>query len=199
MRWPVWAFTKTRARHGLSQILGCGVDWHQTVFELIDFRSFSNLWYWIGLAVLWSTASHWVIGVPFDMVSRAARQGGQAEIDFESLVRINCNRLLFISGEAGLVMAAIGSFLLTTLGILAFSFDIELAQAIFLMAAPMTLVFALSVKTARKISDNGLQGELLRKALVRHRLIVQAIGMVAIFVTALWGMFQNLSAGVLGG
>ncbi|MEC7670546.1 MAG: component of SufBCD complex, partial [Pseudomonadota bacterium] len=27
------------------------MDWHQTVYELIDFRSFSNLWFWIGLAV----------------------------------------------------------------------------------------------------------------------------------------------------
>ncbi|MEC8581123.1 MAG: component of SufBCD complex [Pseudomonadota bacterium] len=175
------------------------MDWHQTVYELIDFRSFSNLWFWIGLAVLWSTASHWVIGVPFDMVARAARQGGQAEQDFESLVRINCNRILFITEEAGLIMAAIGSFLLSTLAVLAFVFDIELAQAIFLMAAPMTLVWGLSIRTARKITGNQLSDEPLRKAMTRHRLIVQAIGMVSIFVTALWGMFQNLSAGVFGG
>ena len=35
--------------------------WYQTVLELIDMRSFSSLWYWIGLAVLWSSASHWVL------------------------------------------------------------------------------------------------------------------------------------------
>lgn len=177
----------------------CRVDWHQTVYELIDFRSFSNLWFWIGLAVLWSTASHWVLGVPFDMVSRAARQGGQAEEDFESLVRINCNRILFITEEAGLIMAAIGSFVLSTLVVLAFVFGIELAQAIFLMAAPMTLVWGLSVRTARKITVHQLTEQPLRKALTRHRLIVQAIGMVSIFVTALWGMYQNLGGAGLGG
>ncbi|MCU0909379.1 MAG: component of SufBCD complex, partial [Rhodobacteraceae bacterium] len=32
------------------------MDWYLTVFEVIDMRSFSNLWYWIGLAVLWSSA-----------------------------------------------------------------------------------------------------------------------------------------------
>ncbi len=52
-------------------------------------RSFSNLWYWIALAVTWSTASHWVLGVPFDMVLRARRHGGDAERDLEDMVRVN--------------------------------------------------------------------------------------------------------------
>jgi hypothetical protein len=77
---------------------GRHVDFYSAVFELIDMRSFSNLWYWIALAVLWSTASHWVLGVPYDMIQRAARQGGEAEQDLEDMVRINCNRLLYIAG-----------------------------------------------------------------------------------------------------
>ena len=28
---------------------------------------------------------------------------------------------------------------------------------------------------------------------MRHRLITQVIGMISIFITALWGMYQNLS------
>ncbi len=32
------------------------MDWYATVFELIDMRSFSNLWYWIALAVVWYAA-----------------------------------------------------------------------------------------------------------------------------------------------
>lgn len=75
------------------------MDWHLKVFEVIDMRSFSNLWFWIALAVMWSSASHWVLGVPFDMVGRAAKNGGQAESDLEDLVRINANRLLFIAVE----------------------------------------------------------------------------------------------------
>ncbi len=45
--------------------------------------SFSNLWYWIALAVMWSSTSHWVLGVPYDMIQRARREGGQAEADLE--------------------------------------------------------------------------------------------------------------------
>lgn len=72
------------------------------IFELIDMRSFSNLWYWIILAVAWSSASHWVLGVPYDMVHRARRMGGQAQEDLEAMVRINCNRILYIGNLSGL-------------------------------------------------------------------------------------------------
>ncbi len=40
-------------------------------------------------------------------------------------------------------------------------------------------------------------GEGLWRRMRIHRMITQFIGIVSIFVTALWGMFQNLSATVL--
>ena len=86
------------------------MDWHQTLFELIDMRSFSNLWFWIALAVVWSTASHWVLGVPFDMVIRARKHGGQAEVDLEDMVRVNVNRLLYIGHVSGLWLLGLGCF-----------------------------------------------------------------------------------------
>ena len=163
-------------------------------------RSFSNLWYWIALAVVWSAASHRVIGVPWDMVHKAAKIGGQAEIDLEDLVRISCNRLLYIAAVSGLWLVVLGSGLLTALlAMLGFYYGVEFAQAVLLLAFPMTLVGLLSINTARIIADNGLTGAELRKRLMRHRVTTQFIGMVSIFVTALWGMYQNISVGVLGG
>ena len=53
--------------------LGLSLDWYDSVFEVIDLRSFSNLWYWIGLAVFWSSVSHWILGVPYDSIMRAKR------------------------------------------------------------------------------------------------------------------------------
>ncbi|WP_089231760.1 component of SufBCD complex [Tropicimonas sediminicola] len=164
-------------------------------FELIDMRSFSNLWYWIALAVVWSTASHWVLGVPYDMVTRARRNGGQAEEDLHDLVRVNVNRLLYITETAGIWMLAIGCFFLTTLAILGFVYWIEFAQAVFLLALPMGLVFALSIHTARKI--RAADGEGLYRKLHIHRFLTQLIGMISIFITAFWGMWQNMSLGVL--
>ena len=93
------------------------MQWYETLFEVIDMRSFSNLWYWIGLAVLWSSTSHWVLGVPFDMVTRARRTGGTLSTDMETLAHINVNRLLYIAGTAGVWLVGIVTFLLMTLAI----------------------------------------------------------------------------------
>ena len=81
---------------GVAERGARALDWYKIVFELIDLRSFSNLWYWIMLGVVWSMASHWVLGVPFDMIQRARRDGGQAEQDLEALVRINTQRMLLL-------------------------------------------------------------------------------------------------------
>ena len=161
------------------------MDFTKTIFDVIDFRSFSNLWFWIVLAVAWSTASHWVLGVPFDMVLRARRHGGQALTDLEDLVRINVNRLLYVARMSGPWLAGFSAFLLTALVTMAVWYEVELAQALALLAVPMTLVSLLSLSTARRIEERGPQGEELCKVLQRHRIWTQAIGMVSIFVTGM--------------
>ena len=155
-------------------------------------RSFSNLWYWIGLAVLWSSVSHWILGVPNDMIQRARKYGGEAQTDLEDLVRINCNRLLYISNVSGLWLLGFACFFLTGLAIMGFYYGVEIAQAVFLLAFPMSIVGILNVSTARLIQEEQAIGDRLRSLLGRHRIYLQIIGMVAIFVTALWGMAYNM-------
>ncbi len=172
------------------------MDWYSTAFELIDLRSFSNLWFWIMLAVIWSTASHFVLGVPYDLVVRAARNGGQAEQDMIDLVRINAGRLIYIADVAGSWLIAIGFCLISSLVLMGFAYGVEFCQAVVLIFAPMMIVFVLTVRRARTIV--GLPGAETRKALRGHRLIVQVIGMISILITSMWGMFYSLSVGVLG-
>lgn len=174
------------------------MDLSQTIFELIDMRSFSNLWFWIALAVFWSSASHWVLGVPWDSVLRAKRNGGQAEIDLQDLVRINSNRLLHIVDVSGLVLIGFTCFILTGLAGVGFGYNVEFAQAVFLLLFPMSIVSMLSIRVARRICAEGPTGDELRKRLARHRFWVQFIGMLSIFVTSLWGMFQNFQISPLG-
>lgn len=174
------------------------MDLKDALFELIDMRSFSNLWFWIALAVMWSTASHWVIGVPYDLVLRARRKGDDAVADMEDLVRINVKRILYIGRMSGLWLAGLTCFMLTGLGLLGFVYWVEFAQALFLLGLPMTLVGLLSLNTARLIHDTGATGEDLYKRLFRHRIFIQFIGMVSIFVTAMWGMYTNLALGPFG-
>ncbi|GFE66906.1 component of SufBCD complex [Litoreibacter roseus] len=173
------------------------MSFYQTVFELIDLRSFSNLWFWIMLAVLWSTASHFVIGVPFDMVTRANRVGGQAETDLRDLVRINANRLTYIADTAGSWLTGFVFFIISGLIILGFSYEVEFCQALTFIFGPMALVFALSIRTARRV--HGQEIATIKTRLKRHRLSVQIIGLFSILATSMWGMYFNLTTSSLGG
>jgi len=161
-------------------------------------RSFSNLWFWIMLAVLWSSASHWVLGVPWDMVVRARRDpDGEAGEDLRDMVRINTNRILFIASQSGLLLTGFVCFALTVMIVIGFVFGREFAQALFLLFFPMSFVALLSLSTARKVRHDTADMAALFKRLGRHRVATQVIGMVSIFVTAIWGMLQNLNASVL--
>lgn len=167
----------------------------QILFDLIAMRSFSNLWYWIALAVTWSTASHWVLGVPFDMVLRARRRGGEAEEDLIALTHASIRRLLRIGREAGLVLAVIVPAILSFLAVSGFVFGSELGQAVFLLVFPLSLVWLVSLRVAARLEAAflaGISAAQIDHALSRHRIAVQSIGLVAITVTALWGMYQNL-------
>lgn len=164
--------------------------------EVIDLRSFSNLWYWIALAALWSRASHWVVGVPFDMVTRAGRGHERSLHDMRVLAEVNVNRILTLVELSGPLMAGIAAFVLTGLVVLGWGYAVEFCQAVFLLMGPMTAVGLLNIHTARKLRETGYED--LPRKLRNHRLGVQMLGVVSIFCTAFWGMWTNLHHGALG-
>ncbi len=186
------------AERPLYSRLETALDLFSIIVEIIDLRSFSNLWYWIALAVLWSTASHWVLGVPFDMVSRALRNGGQAEQDLHDLVRIQVNRLLHTSDVSGFFLTGFMFFLVTSLLLLGFYYGVEFAQALVLMVLPMNVVGFLNLATAHRLRAVPHDTEALCRRLGRTRISIQLVGVMSIFVTGIWGMYQNLTIGALG-
>lgn len=174
------------------------MDWYKTIFELIDMRSFSNLWFWLSLAVLWSTTSHFVIGVPHDMIRRAWRDDGQTLSDVEQLAHIYTRRLLFIARTGGMFLVGFLAFVITGLSVLAVHYAVEFAQAVLCLAIPMTLVGALTLRTCLRIEAEDLRGEALLHRLRTHRMAVQTVGMFSLFFTGMFGMYQNLTLGVFG-
>jgi hypothetical protein len=149
------------------------VELLDTVFEVIDMRSFSNLWYWIILAVLWSSTSYWVLGVPFDMITRGRRHGGQAQQDVEDMVRINATRLLDVIDRALPAVMGIASFWFSALAMLGFYYGIEFAAAVFMLLAPVVLVVWQSVRVCRRIMAGENQGQALYRQLIVHRRVTQ--------------------------
>jgi len=189
-----------------AEIEEASLDIYDSIFELIDMRSFSNLWYWIVLAVMWSSASHWVLGVPYDVVQRARNQINREDdtqtetalSDLEDLVRLNINRLTYISDLSGLWLMSFLFFLLSSLFTLGFVYRLEFSQALFLLLFPLSIVILLTVRKALDIHRNSPAGPELVEHLSKLRLQTQLIGMFSILVTSMWGMYQNVSAMVLG-
>lgn len=162
------------------------------LLDLIDFRSFSNLWYWIGLCVLWSSASHWVIGVPYDMVSRARREEGAALAALETLVAINSQRLLGQSRAHGVWAIGVLAFLFTSLFLLAALYGSEFALALLLILLPLAILAYVTLRACLKIEAGEGQGTALLRRLLLTRVTVQALGLASIFVASMVGMYVNL-------
>ncbi len=88
-------------------------------------------------------------------------------------------------------MMAASCFVVTSLVILGWGYRVEFCQAVVLLLMPLILVTALSVRTAMVLRDSGFENLAIR--LRNHRLQVQGMGILFIFVTALWGMYVNVS------
>ena len=173
------------------------MDFYGSVLEVLDLGSFSSIWYWIGLAVMWSVASHFTLGVPYDIVRRAAADP-VAEADMIDLVRIGVRRLTVFEDRAALAAVAVLAAMITMLALIGFGYGGELAQAFFFMFFPMSLVALLSVRRAKRIVERGPSGPELRRTLIVLRRQIQVIGMISLFVTAVYGMFYNFAVGPFG-
>ena len=141
---------------------------------------------------MWSSLSHFVLGIPYDLIQRARRNGGEAEQDLINIVRASVNRLTLIGDQAGVYILGFAVFINTLIAMLGFWYDIEMAQAFFFIMLPLSFVFALSLRAARII--RGIEDvDALYRRLNRQRITTQVIGMISIFITALYGMFHNLA------
>lgn len=169
------------------------MDWNQAIFSVVSLHTFSNVWYWLAVAVTWSVASHWILGVPFDMVFRAKRHGGDAMDDLELIVAVNLRRMTPILDVAGLWMAGLGSFILSILFMVGFYYGFEFAQGVFLLGFPLSIATVMNFRLCRRFSQKLPQGELLTRTLIRTRFWIQVIAMLSIFLTSLYGMFRILS------
>lgn len=175
------------------------MDWQGSIFTVISLRSFSSIWYWIILTLSWSAITHNPLGVPFDMVLRARRQGGADLRDLEAMVGIQIRRRQAVLHSAGVFVVGVWAAVLTGTAVLGFRHGVEIAQAVTLLLLPISVVGLIRVQLMARLTRDDTRGEELCKRLTWHRTGVQAIGLLAILITALWGMWYNLNIRTLGG
>jgi len=168
-----------------------------TVFDLIEFRAFSSIWYWLLLGLVWTRVIHAPMGVPYDLLRRADNRDRQAERDVQALTGYELRRRGDVADQIGFWSVALWAFALTALALLSAAYRVEMAQAVLLLAAPLALVQGLVSRAGRRIEMEGLHGADLRRALRRLRAQVQAVGLLSVFVAALWGMYAMLNAQAL--
>ena len=165
----------------------------------MNFSSFWTIWFWIAHVVAWSMASHFTMGVPFDMIVQANREkdeGGPWAQATDMLARAQVFRITFFSDRYGTYLTALAAFILSTLVTLGFVFESELARAILSIMGPLTLIYALSIRQAEKARARDLSGVALRRLVTRQRFINQAIGVLAVFCAvalAVWEVTRGLT------
>ena len=169
----------------------------ESILRLIDIRSFSSVWFWIVVALFWSAVTQTVLGASYDVIVRARKSGGQALVDMETLVEIHVRRSLTLMRRVGHWIVAFVAASLAMLFMLAFVYGVELAQAIFLLMVPLTIIRLMNLRLSFRIERTHIHGEQLIRVLLRHRLWIQFLGMITIFVTAVWGMLRVMTATVL--
>lgn len=153
--------------------------------SLLETTSFLNIWYWIITVVAWSMTAHWTMGVPYDAIRQADRKGGDFAEHCDLQAHINARRLIYYFDRGGPYFIGFVSFMLALIGGWGFIQGYELAQAFFMLAAPLMFTAVFTVRLAYRIKDEALQGEALRKALKRRRMYNQGIGMLAIIAASI--------------
>lgn len=161
-------------------------------YDLIETTSFWNVWYWIITVVAWSMTAHWTLGVPYDAIRQADRKGGDFAEHCDLQAHINARRLIYYFDRGGPYFVAFICFVLALLGGWAFYWQAELAQAVFVLVAPLLLASVFTLRLAYRIQDEALQGENLRKALRRRRIWNQFIGMIAIAAASAMAVYHYL-------
>ncbi len=163
-----------------------------TILEFLSLRTFSSIWYWIAVALIWAFLSHRPMGIPYDMVTRCATDR-PASVELQAMSRALARRIRRGVETGGTLLVGIMSGVLSALLLLAFFYGLELAQGLLLIALPVTLVGWLTVRTARAIDAGGEPARHLK----RLRLTTNAVALLALFATSVWGMYVNFVTAVL--
>lgn len=166
--------------------------------EFMHFGSFWTIWFWVTHAVVWSLASHFAMGVPYDMIVEANREddpdGPWAEAA-DYLIRAQVYRFSAYHDRLGVMLSGIAAFILSmllTLGIVA---NLEMALAIFTLMLPLILIYVVTVRVALSIRGTDPDRPALRARIRRLRLFNQLFGLLGIIMAvalAVWIVIRDM-------
>lgn len=178
----------------------------EEILTLLDSRSFGSVWFWMMLVFIWTAGGRRITGVPVDVVHAVARpDAGDAE-DPAALTLLDWLSLTLprwqVSGGSGAVLLGLAAFILSALGLLGFVYELEMAQALVLLALPFAVVFLMEMRLAhrlRAVLAEAERGAPIAQAATeaarmmrRHRLGYMLMSMLAVALSAFHGALWML-------
>lgn len=157
------------------------------MIQVLGAGSFQSIWYWALTLVLWTYAGNWVLGVPYDMMLRAARQP-EVGARLEALAHIFSDRLGGLYDRVGAPIAAIVGFGLAMLLGFAITARLELAAAAFVLVFPLAIVAYSTLRLALAVRRQRMAGPRLIYVLRKRRLWHLLIGATAILVATAFAL-----------
>lgn len=182
------------------------------VIGLLDSRSYGTIWFWLALFGMWSFSGRAILDVPVEVLNRArlAQRSGQPDgpevitlLDWLSLTLPRWR----MGRREGAAFLGVTAFMLSSLAIMGFGYDLEMAQALALILVPFWLLFWARVALARRLapvlaeaSDGALPpaeaGARVIRHMVLHRRLVTVLSVLAILLTvicgALWALLHPI-------
>ncbi len=143
--------------------------------------SFQSIWYWVLTILVWTMVTHRTLGVPYDMLLRARRLP-ELRDQVDVLAHITAARICGVHGAVGAPLAALAGFALAAMFVFGFVMELELAKALFLLCAPLSVVAYSTLRIAMNIEGRDHRGIRLVRILARRRFWHQVIAVVSILL-----------------
>lgn len=118
---------------------------------ILDARSFTSIWYWMGLALIWSSVTRNALGIPATVVQRARHNEGGPRQELLDWLRLILPRWRMGGTEGVLLSAGIG-FALASLWVLGFRYGLQLAQALMVLLGPLVVLLVLRIRLATRLN-----------------------------------------------
>lgn len=155
-----------------------------SLLSLLNWESFSSVWFWVILLGQWSLTGLSVLGVPVDVLN-------PHHPDAKSVVEYRLRRHVELFRTAPFVMVLIVAAGLGCMLILAVIYQIELAQAICFLTLPMLILWFIGYRVAEGCIAAPL--ELQIKRLKYLHIFAQVFGLMVIFITVVFVLAQHLT------
>ncbi|ARO14187.1 hypothetical protein BVG79_00835 [Ketogulonicigenium robustum] len=168
-----------------------------SIFDIISPRSFTSVWYWIGLALVWSIASGRAMGLSWDLVRRARKGDADARRDLDDAARIEIGRIARLTDKSGLFVTALIGFCSISLILLGWVYNVEFFRALTCLYLTWLALGLLDLRWALRIFHDEATGEPLRQRLVRLHWARQGVALVAVLVTLLIGVADIIRGYIL--